>query len=159
RGGREALRSNLALHRILTHGLRRCDLPEHAVQMVETPDRAAVGHLLKMNDLIDLAIPRGGEGLIRRVAEEARMPVLKHYKGICHVFVEKSADFDCAERIVLNAKCQRPSVCNAMECLLVEESVAGTFLPWVAAALRRRGVELRGCPVSCRLIPEIIPAR
>jgi glutamate-5-semialdehyde dehydrogenase len=159
RGGREALRSNLALHRILAHGLRHCELPEHAVQMVETPDRAAVGHLLKMNDLIDLAIPRGGEGLIRRVAEEARMPVLKHYKGICHVFVEKSADFDRAERIVLNAKCQRPSVCNAMECLLVEESVAGMFLPRVAAALRGRGVELRGCPASCRLVPEIIPAR
>jgi glutamate-5-semialdehyde dehydrogenase len=159
RGGREALHSNIALHRILRHGLRHCDLPEDAVQLVETPDRAAVGHLLKMNDLIDLVVPRGGESLIRRVAEEARMPVLKHYKGVCHVFVDKSADLDRAERIVLNAKCQRPGVCNAMECLLVEETVAASFLPRVAAGLRRRGVELRGCPATCRLVSEAIPAR
>ncbi|HEY7312850.1 MAG TPA: glutamate-5-semialdehyde dehydrogenase [Gemmataceae bacterium] len=158
RGGREALHSNLALHRVLRDCLRACELPEDAVQLVETSDRAAVGHLLKLSDLIDLVIPRGGEGLIRRVAEEARMPVLKHYKGICHIFVEKSADVDRAERIVLNAKCQRPGVCNAMECLLVEESVAETFLPRVAAGLRRRGVELRGCPLTCRLVPEAIPA-
>jgi glutamate-5-semialdehyde dehydrogenase len=154
RGGREALHSNAALHRILCHGLSRCDLPSDAVQLVETTDRAAVGHLLKMNDLIDLVIPRGGEGLIRRVAEEARMPVLKHYKGICHVFVEKSADLDRAERIVLNAKCQRPGVCNAMECLLVDEGVADVFLPRVALNLRRRGVELRGCPATCRLVAD-----
>lgn len=158
RGGREALHSNLALHRVLRDCLHACELPEDAVQLVETSDRAAVGHLLKMSDFIDLVIPRGGEGLIRRVAEEARMPVLKHYKGICHVFVEKSADIDRAERIVLNAKCQRPGVCNAMECLLVEVSVAETFLPRVAAGLRRRGVELRGCPIACRLVPEAIPA-
>jgi len=159
RGGREALRSNLALYRILRHSLRHCHLPEDAVQMVETSDHAAVGHLLKMSNFIDLVIPRGGEELIRRVAAEARMPVLKHYKGICHVFVEKSADLDRAERIVLNAKCQRPGVCNAMECLLVEEAIAAAFLPRAAAALRRRGVELRGCPQTCRLVPEAIPAR
>ena len=158
RGGREALHSNLALHRLLRDSLRACELPEDAVQLVETSDRSAVGHLLKLSDLIDLVIPRGGEGLIRRVAEEARMPVLKHYKGICHVFVDKSADVDRAERIVLNAKCQRPGVCNAMECLLVEESVAASFLPRVAGGLRRRGVELRGCPITCRLVPEAIPA-
>ncbi len=159
RGGREAMHTNLALYAILHHFLRLAELPADAVQLVETPDRAAVGHLLKMNDLIDLVIPRGGESLIRRVAEEARMPVLKHYKGICHVFVEKSADLDRAERIVLNAKCQRPGVCNAMECLLVEESVAASFLPRVAASLRRRGVELRGCAATCRFLPEAIPAR
>jgi len=159
RGGREALHSNLALHRLLTDSLRQCQLPEDAVQLVETPDRAAVGYLLKRNDLIDLVIPRGGEELIRRVAEEARMPVLKHYKGICHVFVEKSADLDRAERIVVNAKCQRPGVCNAMECLLVEEAIAAAFLPRVAAALRQRGVELRGCPQTCRFVPEALPAQ
>lgn len=159
RGGREAMHTNLALHRILTNTFRQCDLPEDAVQLVETPDRDAVGHLLKMSDFIDLVIPRGGEELIRRVAAEARMPVLKHYKGICHVFIEKSADFDRAERIVLNAKCQRPGVCNAMECLLVEEAIASAFLPRVAAALRRGGVELRGCPETCRLVPQAIPAR
>jgi len=158
RGGHEAMHTNRALHRVLMSGLRQCDLPEDAVQLVETPDRAAVGHLLKMNDLIDVVIPRGGEELIRRVAEEARMPVLKHYKGICHVFVEKSADFDRAERIVLNAKCQRPGVCNAMECLLVEQAIAAAFLPRVAAALRRRA-ELRGCPETCRLVSEAIPAQ
>lgn len=159
RGGREALHSNTALHRILSHSLSHADLPTDAVQLVETTDRAAVGHLLKMNDLIDLVIPRGGEGLIRRVAEEARMPVLKHYKGICHVFVEKSADLDRAERIVLNAKCQRPGVCNAMECLLVEEAVAEAFLPRVALSLRRRGVELRGCPATRRLVADAKAAR
>jgi glutamate-5-semialdehyde dehydrogenase len=159
RGGREALHTNRAVHAILRHALHLAKLPEDAVQLVETSDRAAVGQLLKMNDLIDLVIPRGGEELIRRVAAEARMPVLKHYKGICHVFVEKSADLDRAERIVLNAKCQRPGVCNAMECLLVEEAIAEAFLPRAAAALRRRGVELRGCPQTCRLVPEAIPAR
>jgi glutamate-5-semialdehyde dehydrogenase len=159
RGGREALHSNTALYRVLRDGLRHCDLPKDAVQLVETTDRAAVGQLLKMNDLIDLVIPRGGEGLIRRVAEEARMPVLKHYKGICHVFVEKSADLDRAERIVLNAKCQRPGVCNAMECLLVDEAVAEAFLPRVALSLRRRGVELRGCPATRRLVAEATAAR
>jgi glutamate-5-semialdehyde dehydrogenase len=158
RGGREALHSNLALGRVLRDGLRACALPEDAVQLVETSDRAAVGHLLQLSDLIDLVIPRGGEELIRRVAAEARMPVLKHYKGICHVFVEKSADPERAERIVLNAKCQRPGVCNAMECLLVEEAMAASFLPRVAAGLRRSGVELRGCPATCRLVPEAIPA-
>ncbi|HTU21819.1 MAG TPA: glutamate-5-semialdehyde dehydrogenase [Gemmataceae bacterium] len=159
RGGREAANSNRALLPILRHALSFEELPQDAVQMVETSDRAAIGHLLKMSDLIDLVIPRGGEELIRRVAEEARMPVLKHYKGICHVFVEKSADLDRAERIVLNAKCQRPGVCNAMECLLLDEAVAASFLPRVAAGLLRRGVELRGCPATCRLVPEAIPAR
>jgi glutamate-5-semialdehyde dehydrogenase len=159
RGGREAMHSNLALHRLLRDCLRAAELPEDAVQLVSTSDRAAVGHLLQLRDLIDLVIPRGGEGLIRRVAEEARMPVLKHYKGICHVFVERSADLERAERIVLNAKCQRPGVCNAMECLLVEEAVAASFLPRIAASLRRRGVELRGCPATCRLVGEAIPAQ
>ena len=159
RGGREALHSNIALHRILRDCLHAADLPEDAVQLVETSDRAAVGHLLRLRDFIDVVIPRGGESLIRRVAEEATMPVLKHYKGICHVFVERSAALERAERIVLNAKCQRPGVCNAMECLLVDEAVAGTFLPRVASALQRRGVELRGCPATCRLAPEAVLAQ
>jgi glutamate-5-semialdehyde dehydrogenase len=159
RGGREALHSNLALHRILRDCLQATDLPPDAVQLVETSDRAAVGHLLRLRNFIDVVIPRGGESLIRRVAEEATMPVLKHYKGICHVFVERSADLDRAERIILNAKCQRPGVCNAMECLLVDAAVAETFLPRVATALRRRGVELRGCPVTCRLVSEAILAQ
>ena len=143
RGGREALRSNIALHRILADSLREAGLPSDAVQMVTTPDRQTVGHFLRLNEWIDLAVPRGGEGLIRRVAEEARMPVLKHYKGNCHVYVEKSADLDMAERIVVNGKCQRPGVCNAVESLLVDEAAAPAFLPRAISALRRRGLEVR----------------
>jgi glutamate-5-semialdehyde dehydrogenase len=158
RGGKEALHSNLALHRLLQDSLRACELPADAVQLVANPDREAVGHLLQLNEWIDLVIPRGGEGLIRRVAQEAKMPVLKHYKGNCHVYVEKSADLGLAERIVVNAKCQRPGVCNAMESLLVDEAVADAFLPRIAAALRSRGVELRGCPETRRRVPDAIPA-
>ena len=153
RGGREAQHSNAALHRILQDCLTACDLPAAAVQVVATPDRAAVGHLLRMSDSIDLVIPRGGEGLIRRVAEEARMPVLKHYKGNCHVYVEKSADPDMAERIVLNAKCQRPGVCNSAESPLIDAADAPVLLPRLAAALHAKGVELRGCPETRRLVP------
>jgi glutamate-5-semialdehyde dehydrogenase len=158
RGGREALHSNAALHAVLRQGLAECGLPADAVQLVATSDREAVGHLLRHGEYIDLAIPRGGEGLIRRVAQEARMPVLKHYKGNCHVFVEATADADRAERIVLNAKCQRPGVCNALESLLVDEPLAGSFLPHLAQRLRERGVELRGCPVTCARVPWARPA-
>ncbi len=154
RGGREALHSNLALYRILADCLAGAGLPADAVQLVETPDRAAVGHFLRLSEWIDLAIPRGGEGLIRRVVEEARMPVLKHYKGNCHVYVEKSADLDMAERIVVNGKCQRPGVCNAVESLLVDEAVAPAFLPGAVAALQQRGVEIRGCPITRRFAPD-----
>jgi glutamate-5-semialdehyde dehydrogenase len=158
RGGKEALHSNTALHRILQEQLAECGLPSDAVQLVPTADRAAVGHLLQMSELIDLVIPRGGEGLIRRVAEEARMPVLKHYKGNCHVYVDRTADLDMAKRILVNAKCQRPGVCNAAESLLVHRGVAGQFLPQAAAALHAQGVELRGCPETRQILPDIAPA-
>jgi glutamate-5-semialdehyde dehydrogenase len=158
RGGREAIHSNTALHQVLQDSLRETGLPPDAVQLVTTTDRAAVGHLLRLSELIDLVIPRGGEGLIRRVAEEARMPVLKHYRGNCHVYVERSADLDRAERIVLNAKCQRPGVCNAAESLLVDAAVAEGFLPRLGASLSQRGVEIRGCPATCRLIAQATPA-
>lgn len=158
RGGKEAMHSNTALHRLLQAELRECGLPVDAVQLVTTADRAAVGHLLRLSDYIDLAIPRGGEGLIRRVAEEARMPVLKHYKGNCHIFVEESADIERATRIVLNAKCQRPGTCNAMESLLVDAAIADDFLPGIAGPLLERGVELRGCTTTCRLVPWAKPA-
>ena len=154
RGGKEAQHSNAALHRVLADTLTECGLPADAVQVVATIDRAAVGLLLKMNDCIDLAIPRGGASLIRRVADEAKMPVLKHYKGNCHVYIEKTADVERAERIIVNAKCQRPGVCNAAESLLIDAAIAETVLPRLAAALRGKGVELRGCPVTCRLVPE-----
>jgi len=158
RGGKEALHSNTALQRILQDTLRESDLPADAVQLVATTDRAAVGHLLRLNQYIDLAIPRGGEGLIRRVAEEARMPVLKHFAGNCHVYVDRSADLDMAERILVNAKCQRPGVCNAAESLLVHQDIAKPFLPRAAAALRAKGVELRACPEARRFIPDAKPA-
>jgi glutamate-5-semialdehyde dehydrogenase len=158
RGGKEALHSNTALHRVLQDGLHSVGLPAETVQLVNTADRAAVGHLLQMDQDIDLVIPRGGESLIRRVAQEARMPVLKHYQGNCHVYVDRAADLDMAERIVLNAKCQRPGVCNAAESLLVHAEAAKAFLPRAAKALRHRGVELRGCEATRTLIPDARPA-
>jgi len=158
RGGKEALHSNVALHRILQEGLTTSGLPGDAVQLVTTPDRAAVGRLLQLNKCIDLVIPRGGESLIRRVAEEATMPVLKHYQGNCHVYVDRAADLDMAERILVNAKCQRPGVCNAAESLLVHREVAAAFLPRIGSALRARGVELRGCPETRRWLPEAVAA-
>jgi glutamate-5-semialdehyde dehydrogenase len=158
RGGKEAARSNAALHRVLGGELPNHGLPADAVQIVPTADRDAVGHLLRLNEYIDLTIPRGGEGLIRRVAAEATMPVLKHYLGNCHVYVDAAADLDIAERIVVNAKCQRPGVCNAAESLLVHAAVADQFLPRIGAALAKRGVEVRGCPETRRLIPAAKPA-
>jgi len=158
RGGKEAAHSNAALCGILRDCLTRVGLPPDAVQLVETPDRAAVGYLLQCDQFIDLVIPRGGEDLIRRVAEEARMPVLKHYKGNCHIYVDRSADAAMAERIVVNAKCQRPGVCNAAESLVVHQDAAPAILPRLARALIRRGVELRGCERTRRLIPEAVPA-
>jgi len=154
RGGKEALHSNTALHRVLAAELSACGLPADAVQLVPTTDREAVGHLLRLGDRIDLAIPRGGESLIRRVAREATMPVLKHYDGNCHVYLDRSADPDMAERIVVNAKCQRPGVCNAAESLLVHAAVADTLLPRVAAALLAKGVELRGCDETRKRVPS-----
>ena len=158
RGGKEAIHSNTALHRLLADELAATGLPADGVQLVPTTDREAVGHLLKLGDLIDLAIPRGGESLIRRVAREATMPVLKHYDGNCHVYVDSAADLGMAERIVVNAKCQRPGVCNAAESLLVHAAVADAFLPRIGAALRARGVEIRGCDETRRRLPDATPA-
>lgn len=158
RGGKEALHSNMALHRILQDCLQEAGLPTDAVQLVTTTDRSAITHLLGLPTYIDLAIPRGGEGLIRRVCEEARMPVLKHDKGNCHVYVDRAADLEMAERILINAKCQRPGVCNAAESLLVHRDVAAAFLPKAAQALRDHGVELRGCEETRRYSPDAVPA-
>jgi glutamate-5-semialdehyde dehydrogenase len=158
RGGSEALETNTALVKMIRQELVNIGLPVDAVQLVHTTDRDAVGHLLRMSQKIDLAIPRGGEDLIRRVAEEARMPVLKHYKGNCHVYVDQAADFDMAERIVVNAKCQRPGVCNAAESLLIHQSISKAFLPAMVEALRRHGVEVRGCEQSCRVVSDMKPA-
>lgn len=158
RGGKEAFHSNQALHALLREALEECELPADAVQLVETTDRAAVGQFLKLRDKIDVTIPRGGKSLIERVAAEATMPVIKHYDGICHVYVDRSADLEMAQSIVVNAKCQRPGVCNATECLLVHQDVAGRFLPVLARELAARGVELRCCERSRKLIPGSRPA-
>jgi glutamate-5-semialdehyde dehydrogenase len=158
RGGKEAAHSNAAVHAILADELPKHDLPADAVQLVPTADRDAVGHFLKLNQFIDLAIPRGGESLIRRVAAEATMPVLKHYLGVCHVYVDESADLGAAERIVIDAKVRRPGVCNAAETLLVHSAVAADFLPRVGEALKALNVEVRGCPDTLTHIPDAKPA-
>jgi glutamate-5-semialdehyde dehydrogenase len=158
RGGKESLHSNLALYQILQESLAEVGLPREAVQLVETTDREVVGKLLRMKEYIDLAIPRGGESLIRRVAAEATMPVLKHFQGICHVYVDRDADLDMALRILINAKCQRPGVCNAAECLLVHREIADSFLPRVGTALNEMGVEMRGCPQTRRFIANAVEA-
>jgi glutamate-5-semialdehyde dehydrogenase len=162
RGGKEALHSNQAIHRILSGCLVETGLPADAVQLVADPRREAVSHLLKMKESIDLVIPRGGEGLIRAVEAEARMHVLKHYKGNCHIYVDAAADLDMACAILLNAKCQRPGVCNAAESLLVHQVVAERFLPRAGRDLRELGVELRGCEETLRILLtsgiEVIPA-
>jgi glutamate-5-semialdehyde dehydrogenase len=158
RGGKEALETNKSLHAILQECLVAGDLPRDAVQLVTTTDREAVGHLLQLSELIDLVIPRGGESLIRRVAAEATMPVLKHFQGNCHVYVDAAADLAMAERIVVNAKCQRPGVCNAAEGLLVHALVAADFLPRVVESLRRHGVEVRGCEQTRKLVADALPA-
>ncbi|MFW5487228.1 MAG: glutamate-5-semialdehyde dehydrogenase [Desulfovibrio sp.] len=152
RGGSEAIHSNLALAKILREALVENGLPESAAQVVPVTDREAVAILLKQEDSIDVAIPRGGEGLIRAVTEQAHMPVLKHYKGVCHAYVDEQADLPQALEIVYNGKVQRPGVCNALECLLVHRSVAEEFLPMVAEKLGKAGVTFKACPQSLPLL-------
>jgi len=143
RGGKEAAHSSAAIVDVLRETAADHGIPADALHLVETADRAAVGHFLALPDYIDVAIPRGGESLIRRVAAEARMPVIKHFTGNCHVYVDSSADLDMAERITVNAKCQRQGVCNACESLLVHAAVADAFLPRIGSALAERGIEMR----------------
>jgi glutamate-5-semialdehyde dehydrogenase len=158
RGGSESFHSNHCLASILRKSLAAVDLPIDAMQLVETTDREAILEMLKLDDFIDVMIPRGGEELIRFVAEHARMPVLKHYKGVCHIYVDADADLDMAKEICINAKVQRPGVCNAMETLLVHQGAAGSFLPLMADAFRKTGVELRGCERTRSLLQECLPA-
>lgn len=153
RGGKEAFHSNIALYKLLAETLAECGLPEHAVQLVETTDRAAVGHFLKMDQYIDVTIPRGGKSLIERVASEATMPVIKHFDGICHVYIDESADLDMARDILINSKCQRTGVCNAAESFLVHQGIADRFLPMAGVALAAQNVEIRGDDKICAAIP------
>ena len=158
RGGSEALASNQALAGLIGKSLAAAGLPPEAAQVVPVRDREAVDILLQQEESIDLIIPRGGEGLIRFVVAHSKIPVLKHYKGVCHVYVDHGADLAMAEAICFNAKVQRPGVCNAMETLLVHQAEAERFLPAMAHRFSEAGVELRGCGETCRIVPQAVPA-
>jgi glutamate-5-semialdehyde dehydrogenase len=157
RGGKEALRSNLAIWRVLQKGMAAAGLPSDAIGLVETADRAAIDALARADGLVDVIIPRGGEGLIRHVAEVATVPVIKHYKGVCHVYVDAAADLAMAQAICLNAKCQRPATCNAMETMLVHRAIAPRFLPPMVAQFVEAGVELRGCERTREIVQGLRP--
>lgn len=158
RGGSEAVFSNQAIARCIEQGLSKAGLPKTCVQVVETTDREAVGHLIQMQDYVDVIVPRGGKGLIERISRDARIPVIKHLDGNCHVYIDDNADSDKAIAIAVNSKTQRYGVCNAMETLLIAKSIANQILPALAAQFVDKGVELRGCPVTCSLVSECAPA-
>ena len=158
RGGSEAIRSNQAIAACVREGLASAGLPEAGVQVIETTDRAAVGELITMKDYVDIVVPRGGKGLIERISNDARIPVLKHLDGICHVYIDDRADIDKAIRIADNAKTQRYGTCNTMETLLVHKDIAASVLPPLATIYLAKGVELRGCPRSRTLVPQMSAA-
>ena len=155
RGGSEAIKSNLAIHKIITQGLERFGIPRSAVSMVDVTDRKAIEFLLVSSEFMDLVIPRGGEELIKYVARISTIPVIKHYKGVCHLYVDKYADLKMAVQIAFNAKVERPGVCNAIETLLVHKDVAARFLPEAARVLEDAGVELRGCSKTRKILKGI----
>ncbi len=155
RGGSEAINSNRAIVDILRASIAEAGLHEGAVTFIDTPDRDAITEMVKLEGIVDLVIPRGGEGLIRAVTEHARVPVLKHYKGVCHIFVDRDADTEMAIKVCLNAKAQRPATCNAMETLLVDEPIAKTFLPAIANAMAEKNVKMKGDPRTREILPEL----
>ena len=158
RGGSEAIRCNQAIAACVHEGLRKAGLPESAVQVIETTDRAAVGELITMKEFVDVIVPRGGKGLIERISNEARIPVIKHLDGICHVYIDDEADLDKAVRVADNAKTQRYGTCNTMETLLVHAAVADRALPPLAKIYTDKGVELRGCERARAVVPAMKPA-
>ncbi len=158
RGGSEAIHSNRAIAAALQKGGESAGLPAHAIQLVPFTDRESVVALAQMDRYLDLIIPRGGKGLIETVVSLARMPVIKHYDGICHTYIDQAADPAMAIRVSINAKAQKPGVCNALETLLVHEAIAPSLLPSLAAAFREKNVELRGCEKTLALLPDVIPA-
>ena len=159
RGGSEAFNSNRAIVKVLKSALEESDINPDVIGFIPVTDREAINEMLSLEQYIDLVIPRGGEGLIRTVVENSRIPVLKHYKGVCHIFVDRDADLDKAYKICLNAKVQRPGVCNAMETLLVDAPVAEIFLPEMIRLLRENGVEIRGCEKTLKIVSDVTPAR
>lgn len=158
RGGSECLRTNLVLAEAMVTAATANGLPADAIQIVDTPDRAAVGEMLRLEGLIDVLIPRGGKSLIQRVASESRIPVIKHYDGICHQYLAPDADVAMACAVVVNSKCERVEVCNALETLLVDAAGAARLLPPVVAALREQGVECRGCAEARAIVPDLVAA-
>ena len=158
RGGSEAINSNHMLVKTIAPAAYSAGLPEGAIEFIETTDRKAILEMIKLDQFIDLVIPRGGEEMIHFVREHATVPVLSHGKGLCHTYVDKAADIEMAKKIAFNAKCQRPGVCNAMETLLVHKDIADKFLPAACADYKKAGVEVRGCPVTKKLVPDVIPA-
>jgi len=158
RGGSEAFHSNQAIAASIRRGLETAGLPAEAVQVVATTDRAAVGALISMPESVDVIIPRGGKGLIERISREARVPVIKHLDGICHVYIDDEADLEKAVQVAFNAKTQRYGTCNTMETLLVAEGIAEEVLPVLGGMYREKGVELRGCETACRLLPGCVAA-
>jgi glutamate-5-semialdehyde dehydrogenase len=158
RGGSESIHSNRAIAACIAQGLAAADLPQQAVQVVETTDRAAVGELITLKEFVDVIVPRGGKSLIERISAEATIPVIKHLDGICHVYIDAKADIEKAVAIAVNAKTHRYGVCNAMETLLVSETIAGQVLPILAEKYREKAVELRGCLKTCSLIPDCVRA-
>ena len=159
RGGKEAVHSNRALALVMQDVLKKSGIPEAAIQLIPLLEREAVYEMLTLEDCIDLIIPRGGEELIRAVVEHSKIPVIKHYKGVCHIFVDASASEDMAESIVINAKVQRPGVCNALETLLIHDAIAPSFLPRIVSSLRRREVEVRACKRSLAIVPDLKEAQ
>jgi len=159
KGGSEAMHSNLILNEILSEALKKANLPGKSIQVIPYKEHEAVGILLSMDKYVDMIIPRGGEGLISFVVENSRIPVLKHFKGVCHVYVDEFADLEMARKICSNAKVQRPGVCNAMETMLVHKNVASSFLPGMIEEFTRAGVEIRACENTLRLIPNLILAK
>ena len=158
KGGSECLRTNRVLADAMRSAALEAGLPEDVIQLIDSTDRSVVGELLKQEKYIDLIIPRGGRSLIKAIAEGTRIPVLKHYDGICHQYVAEDADIDMAISLIVNSKCQRVEVCNALETLLVDAAAAERVLPGIAAALQEKGVELRGCAETIKILPGIIPA-
>ena len=159
KGGKEALYSNKAIYTLLRDALKKTDIPLHAIGLIPSTDRGAIKHLLRQNECVDLIIPRGGEGLIRFVAENSLIPVIKHYKGVCHIYVAEHADLNMAHKVCINAKVQRPGVCNAMETMLVHKDVAQRFLPVIVHELKQKGVEIRGCSTTRKILKQgVVPA-
>lgn len=159
RGGSEAFNSNVAVVNALHKGIEKCNVDKSIITFVPTTDREAMIELLKLDEYIDLVIPRGGEGLIRFVAENSRIPVIKHYKGVCHLYVDKDADLNIAVNILIDGKTSRPGVCNALETLLVHKNISTKFLPIAFEAMKKRNVEIRGCEKTKSILPEVTSAK